>query len=219
RHRLDAAQALALVFQRVGPLCQTGRGVVLTVPTYLTRHQVDLLTAVAGQARLPVAGTVATPLASALAAHGEHPWSGAAVVLAADSHALSMPTVWAGEGEIQLRETRVLPQLGLRVWKDRLLAFVADRCIRQSRRDPRDSAAAEQTLYDDLENLLDACRQGRMAELAIQTPHWYQNLILQPEEVVQCCGGLVRPVVDGLEAVRAATKPKEPPRVVLLTAA
>src|SRR5262249_43137555 len=114
-------------------------------------------------------------------------------------------------------DTRVLPHLNLRVWKDRLLDAVADRCIRQSRRDPRESAAAEQGLYDSLEDALDACRQGRQVDLVIQAPRWYQNLVLQPEEFIRFCAPLHRPVVEAFEAILAATRADQAPRMVLMT--
>jgi hypothetical protein len=219
RHRLDAGQALAFVFQRLASVCQASQAIVLAVPAYLTTDQVHLLAALAHKARWPLAGTISAPLAAGLAAHAEHPYTGTAVVIDTDGHALTLTTLLAEAGQTHVRDTRILPHLNLRAWKDRLLAAVADRCIRQSRRDPRDSAVAEQALYDDLEGVFEACRQGRMIELVVQTPSWYQNLILQPEEVVQFCAPLIRPVEDALEAVRAATKPNEPPHVVLLTAA
>ncbi len=93
------------------------------------------------------------------------------------------------------------PQLNLRAWKGCLLDMVADRCIRQSRRDPRDSALAEQSLYEQLEEALDRGQQGKMVELLIQTSNWYQNLLLRPEEMVAFCERLVRRVVDGIEAM------------------
>jgi hypothetical protein len=219
RHRLDAGQALVLVLQQLQPLCHGSRGVVFTIPVYLNSGQVNVLAGAAQAARLPLLGSVSTPLASALAAYAEQPWYGTAVIVDVDDYALSMVTVLAGDGQIQELETRILPGLNLRLWKDRLLAAVADRCIQQSRRDPRDSAAAEQCLYDSLDDALDACRQGRTVELVLQTPQWYQNLILQPEEIVQVLRPLSRPVVDGLEAIRAAAKPDDAPRIVLLTAA
>jgi hypothetical protein len=218
RHRLDAGQALALVCLKLQQVCHGSRGIVFAIPPYLSANQVNLLAAAVQSARLPLLGTVSAPLASALAAYAEQPWYGTAVVVDVDDYALSMVTLLAGDGQIQELETRILPALNLRVWKDRLLGAVADRCIQQSRRDPRDSAAAEQCLYDSLDDALDACRQGRTVELVLQTPQWYQNLILQPEEIVQVLAPLSRPVVDALEAIRAATKPDEAPRIVLMTA-
>jgi hypothetical protein len=219
RHRLDAGQALGLVLERLQPCCHGGRGLVLSLPAYLGPGQVELLTAAARRARLPVLGTVSAPLAAALAAPAEQPWSGTALLIDVDDHALTLATVVAGDGELLVPDTRILPRLSLRQWKERLLACVADRCIRQSRRDPRDSAAAEQTLYEDLDEVLNGCREGRAVELAIQSDQWFQNLTVGPEEPVRFCVGLVRPVVDALEGLIALIKPGPPPRRVLLTAA
>jgi hypothetical protein len=219
RHRLDAEQALSLVLQHLRPACARSRGVVLALPAYLAPGQVSLLTAAAEQAGWPVLGTVTAPLAAALAAHAEQAWTGTALVIDVDDHALTLSTVQVGGDQLLVPDTRILPRFNLRAWKERLLAAVADRCIRQSRRDPRDSAATEQTLYDDLEHVLDGCREGRPVELAIQTPRWYQNLILPPEDIVTFCTPLVRPVVDALEALLAGNKPEAGPLLVLLTAA
>jgi hypothetical protein len=78
---------------------------------------------------------------------------------------------------------------------------------------------AEQGLYDSLNDALDACRQGRMVNLVIQAPHWYQNLVLQPEEFVHFCAPLHRPAVEAFEMLLASTKPEEAPRMVLMTEA
>jgi hypothetical protein len=139
-----------------------------------------------------VAGALASPLAAALADHAEQPWREAALVLDADEHALTAAVVVARDGWAQLADVRFAPQLGRQAWKARLLAAAADRCIRQSRRDPRDSAPAEQALYEQLDAALEAARDGRVAELVIETPHWYQNLLLRPEELVTVCAPVVR---------------------------
>jgi FHA domain len=218
RHRLDAGQALALVLGRLQLASHGSPGLVLAVPAYLTPGQVQSLVTAARKARLPVLGSVSAPLASALAAYAERAWQGTAVVADVDDHALTLMTLRTTGGQVQLLDARILPHLNLRAWKERLLTAAADRCIRQSRRDPRDCAAAEQTLYEKLEGVLDDCRQGRTVELVVETSQWYQNLIFPPEEIVQCCAALTRPVVDALEAICMATKPNEVPRVVFLTA-
>src|SRR5438876_6120590 len=53
RHRFDAVKALALVFERLQPIFAGAQGVVLAVPTYLSRAQAMLLPALAEKARLP----------------------------------------------------------------------------------------------------------------------------------------------------------------------
>jgi hypothetical protein len=217
RCRLDAEQALNLVLERLRPVCAPGRGLVLALPSYLHPGQVDLVVAAMRAAGFPLLGSVAAPLATALSSYTERPWFGTVIVVDADTHALTLTTLLVGDGQAQQVDTRVLPHLNVRVWKDRLLDAVADRCIRQSRRDPRESAAAEQGLYDSLEEALDACRQGRQVDLVIQAPHWYQNLVLQPEEFIRFCAPLHRPVVEAFEAILAATRADQAPRMVLMT--
>jgi hypothetical protein len=203
--RLDAAEALALVLETLQPACAALDGLTLAVPPYLTAPQVALVLELAAEAGLPVAGAVASPLAAALAAHAEQPWREAALVLDADEHALTAAVVVAQEGWARAAHVRSLPQLGRQVWKERLLAAVADRCIRQSRRDPRDSAQAEQALYEQLVSAVEAARDGRVAELVIETPHWYQNVLLRPEELAAFCAPLVRQALDVLAALRSET--------------
>src|SRR5205814_1243610 len=112
-----------------------------------------------------------------------------------------------------------LTPLRLRAWKERLLDVAADRCIRQSRRDPRDSAPVEQALFDQLDSALESCRQGQLAELVIQAETWFQNLLFCPDEFIACCAPLVdrtrRAVVELVDALDLAG----PPAVVLMTAA
>src|SRR5262249_23607001 len=187
RCRLDAVQALDLVIERLRPDCSSAAGLVLALPAYLSIAQVKLVGTALRQAGLSVLGSVASPLATALSSYIEQPWLGTVVVVDADCHALTLTALRVGAGHAEQLETRILAHLNVRVWKDRLLDAVADRCIRQSRRDPRESAAAEQGLYDSLEEAIDACRQGKLINLVIQAPHWYQNLVLQPEEMVRFC--------------------------------
>src|SRR5207248_5445530 len=125
-----------------------------------------------------------------------------AVVIDADDHALTCALLVSdrqetpralinesdegdgpGDGPTLSRvHARALPNLAVRAWKARLLDAVADRCIRHSRRDPRDSSAAEQMLYEQLDGVLDACWQEQPVEVAVQGEHWCQNLTLRPEE-------------------------------------
>jgi hypothetical protein len=219
RHRLTADTALALVLDRLRPVCGQGEAAAVTLPAYLTPEQVTRATQLAGTAGLPVVAVLPAPFAAALAAHAEQSWSGVALVLDADDHALSWAAVTAEEGWARLVETRSVPRLGLRAWKDRLLDAVADRCVRQSRRDPRDSGAAEQALYDRLDGALEAGWQGRTAELIVETAHWYQNLYLRPEELVGFAAPLLRQALALTEAFRAAALAQGEVRSVFLTGA
>jgi hypothetical protein len=218
RHRLDAASALRLVYGRLAPGFSRARGLGLVLPAYLKPEQVAEAAALAEQAGLPVFGTVPTPLAAALVGHAEQSWAGPALVVDIDDYALSLAVVPVDAGEIQLFGTQILPRLSMRAWKERLLNGVADRCIRQSRRDPRDSAAVEQSLYEQLELALEAFQHGRMAELTIQAGTWYQNVLLQAADAATLCASLTRPLLQAMQALLATTT-AGPPRAVVLTAA
>jgi hypothetical protein len=216
RHRLDPAQAMALVFDRLRPACAAGQAVTLAVPAYLRADQVAALAELAGQARLPVCGCVAAPLAVTLTAYAEQPWAGPALVLDADEHALTWAAVAVEFGQARLMESQSLPHLGLRAWKARLLDAVADRCVRQCRRDPRDSASAEQSLYDQLDGALDGCRRGQVVELIVHMAQWGQNLLLRPDELAAACAALTSRALAEMQALRLSL-PSETAPVLLVT--
>src|SRR5262249_3428988 len=107
---------------------------------------------------------------------------------------------------------------GLKVWQDRLINALADSCILQNRRDPRDVPLAEQALFEQLDALLDAALNGRMIHLGIQAPAWYQNLLVHPEDVGGFCVNLTHQVAHELEAFYQMVPPEEFPPPILLTA-
>jgi hypothetical protein len=219
RHRLDAVKALALVFGQLAPVFAGAQGVVLAVPAYLMRAQVMLLPRLAETARLPLLGTVPAPLASALTAYLAQPWSGVAMVVDADEHALTAAAIVADGDQLSVRATQSWSQLSLRIWKGRLVDAVADRCIRQSRRDPRDCAPAEQALYEQIEDALDFCAGEKAVEFLLQTNHWYQHILLRPEEFTAYCDRLVGQVVQAIQEMLTATACREALRIVLVSRA
>jgi hypothetical protein len=218
-HALDGAGALELVLRQVQLPCRRGAGVALALPDYLRPEQVERVSMLAVRAGLPLLGTLPAALACALSGYAEQAWFGTALVLDADDHALTLTAVQDSNGQAHLLGSISLPGLGLGAWRGRLLNALADCCILQSRRDPRDSPAAEQSLFDQLDGILESHRQGRLVNVVFQTEHWYQNLVLQPEETTAFCGVLVRQVLAEVGRVFRASWPKGPPRTLLLTAA
>ncbi|HEV3115427.1 MAG TPA: hypothetical protein VGY58_00145 [Gemmataceae bacterium] len=218
RHRLDPSKATAVVLDRLHGLSADSKGLVVALPGYLTRSQVTLLTPLAQKARWPVLGSVQAPLAAALAIHAVHPWSGLALVLDTDDHALTVTTVFADGEQLYVQAAQAVPHLNLRAWKSRMLDMVADRCIRQSRRDPRDSATAEQTLYDQLEDALDSAAKGKTVDLLIQTPQWYQNLLLRPEEFTGFCERLVSQTIESVQRILTASSARDVLSTVIVSA-
>jgi len=198
RHRLDSAKALALAFEQMRGRCGSPQGVVVAVPSYLSPAQMGVLAPLAAKAQLPLIGSIPIPLAATLAAYAERTWSGLGIIVDVDEHALSFSAVSVEGDRVQFLTNELLPQLSQRVWKDRLLNLAADRCVRQTRRDPRDSASAEQLLYDQLDGTLENCRQGQITELAVQGANWCQNLLMRPDEIVDYCTPLVRQALEGM---------------------
>jgi hypothetical protein len=156
RHRLDAAAALALVCEHLQRRLGRAEGITLALPAYFSAAQAALLANLAGRARWRLLGSVPAPMAVALAAHEYLPWLGLAVVVDLDGHALTMSAVTVRDDVVRAPHTHLAPHLARGVWLGRLLDGAALRCVRLSRRDPRESAETEQALFDQLAALLDA---------------------------------------------------------------
>jgi hypothetical protein len=215
----DNDTALSLALSHIARTCGGLGGGALAAPAYLETARVGRLFDLAERAGLRLLGCVAAPLALALAAHAEQGWTGPALILDADEHALSVSAVAAADGQAHLRETRSLPRLGLRVWRERLLNAVADRCILQSRRDPRDCPEAEQALFDLLDDVLESCRQGRAVSVGLQAAAWYQSVLLRPEDVCAAVAALTRLALEQVAECFAAAADRGPPGAVLVSAA
>lgn len=217
RYSLDANGAMDLVWQRLTPMARKAAGVVLTVPAYLQAPQLDWLYAMAERSRTTVLGTIPTPLAAAMTAHAEQTWLTSILVLDIDDHALTLAHVRATEGELQVLQTRSFTHLSLRIWQNRLINALADCCVLQSRRDPRDAPHAEQGLFEQLDSLMGAVQQGRSAQVAIQGGQWYQNLLVTPEQAHGFCHCLISRTLQEIDAVCAGLTAEELPGSILVT--
>jgi molecular chaperone DnaK (HSP70) len=218
RQRLDADSALALAFERIRRPLARARGVVLAVPGYLSREQIRLAGKLAQQAGLPVTGAIPRVLSAGLSSYGEHPWHNVGVVVDVDSHALVCAVLRPHERELRVLGQKVLSAMGLRLWKERLLAGMAEQCIRQSRRDPRESPDAEQHLYDQLDEVLERCGRNQPATLRVQALEWFQTLTFAPAEATAACFELARRAADEIYAALAWAEEQLTSATVYLTA-
>lgn len=191
RHRLDAVAAFALVCEHLQRWIGRAEGVTVALPAYLSAAQAALLANVAGRARWRLLGSVPSPVAIALAAHEHLPWSGQAVVVDIDGYALTFSAVDVRNDMARVPHVHPAPRLARGVWLSRLLDCAALRCIRLSRRDPRELAETEQALFDQLTVLLDSRLSEEPAEMVLQTPHWYQHLKFSPADLSAFCAPLV----------------------------
>ncbi len=231
RHRLDASAALGLVFHALNaPLRARGggtsgmaSGVALSLPPYLDASQVALVGRLAEQAHWHLFGTVPSPLAAALSIfaipESGTTFSGIALVADVDGHALTWSMVEVAEGQARLLYVQPSPHLGRNAWLLRLLDGVAHRCVRLSRRDPRESAEAEQSLHDQLARYLELGAERPLLELSLQAGTWYQHLMFPPDELTAFGLPLVRQAILELQAFRAATASCGEVSAVLLTPA
>jgi hypothetical protein len=218
RHRLDAGGAFGAVCEALAPRLARSQGVALTLPTYLDAMQRSLLSQVAAKARWRVLATAAAPVAAALAAYEQLPWAGLTLVGDVDGHAFTWSAVTVHDDRATLLDTTALPALARGAWLRHLLDGVAMRCVRTTRRDPRESADAEQGLYDQLADRLTDQPEASRAELVIRAGQWFQNLMLDAAELRAWCAPLAAQAVAAMHDALALAGGHGPTAAVLLTA-
>jgi molecular chaperone DnaK (HSP70) len=191
RHRLDATAALALVCEHLQRRIGRAEGITVALPAYFSTAQTALLADVAGRARWRLLGSVPSPLAAALAAPDYLPWSGQVIVVDFDGYSLTLSAVAVRDDQVRVLHVHPVPRLGRGVWLSRLLDGAALRCIRLSRRDPRELAETEQALFDQWADLLEGRTGEELAQLVLATPHWYQHLKFSAAELSTLCAPLL----------------------------
>ena len=233
RLALTADDAMALALERVRAATQGHDGVAFALPIYLMLPQVAKLTGLADKAKLKTHGTSTTPLALA-AERATHYLFGPAddtgeprpgrsftpqtvLIVDADDHALTASVVRVAEEEVRSLGSATFARLGARLWRERLLDALADRCVRLCRRDPRDSAEAEQMLFDQIEESIDRARTGQRVSLSVRATHWYQDLVVTPADLDAFCGSLCRSAADEVRRLVGGLADAEPPRAAWLT--
>ena len=239
RHTLTAEAALGLALEKVrGPIADESEAAVLVLPAYLAPDQVSRAVLTATRTKMPLKGTASAPLALAasratVVLNGKpvnptpkdgvvplRPLPGApgsVVIVDADEYALSASVIEVSRDAVKLVAVAAWPRLAIRAWKDKLLDAVADRCIRLCRRDPRDSADAEQTLYEQLDDALDRARAGQRVNLTVRTDHWYQDVVHAPDDFDGYCSNLARSAAESVRELVNGTNLLNPPRAVWLT--
>lgn len=218
RHRLDAAAAFGLVCQHLQPRFAKAAGVVVSVPAYLGEGQASLVTQIAEKSKWKVLGAVPAPLATVLAAHEYLPWSGTVIVVDVDGYALTWSAVTLGDERARLVDVRASAKLSLGLWLRALVDGVARRCVRMSRRDPRACADSEQSLFEQLLAALNAGPTNGILEVNIQSPHWYQNLMLPVDELAGYAKPLAELALNEMKEFLATTTTFGSASAILVTA-
>jgi len=240
RHRFEPEMPLDLMCERLASGLSKAEEIVLAVPVWMTPAQVTQVIAAATKAKLPIRHTLLAPLAIAAeraaaviheAARAALPGTrrfplrsdgsaGAvsAMVIDIDTHGLNISLLHVDEAAVRLISSGVVHRLNSRIWEDKLLDAIADRCIRVCRRDPRDSAEAEQRLFGQLETCLDRAFHGQSATFNIRTDTWYQDLSFSPEDLAGLCVPLVQSAVKAVRELLAEGQENVPASVIWLTA-
>src|SRR5262249_51210463 len=135
-----------------------------------------------------------------------------------DGHALTWSAVGVDE-DAGLVSVHASPHLARGAWLRKLIDGVAGRFVRQSRRDPRESGATEQSLQDQLTSALDEAPEGALVELGVQGNGWYHHLMLRPDDLAGFVEPLARQARAELDSVLAAASHHGPVVGLLLTSA
>jgi hypothetical protein len=203
RHRLGPNQSLRHVFTRLAAALPGRQAMAIALPPYLANPQVNLLVQTARETGLPIVGALPRNLAAGLASYAEHPWHDLGVVVDVDDHALTLGIFRPNEADLCTLGQKALPALGLKAWRERLMAAIADRCIRTSRRDPRECPEADQMVYEQLDRIFEACSQNRPASLEVQGTQWFQRVVLTPAEAATATAALARQAAEEIHAALA----------------
>lgn len=201
RHRLDPTGAFKLLLQALSGSLGRADAVVSVVPDYLTDGQVNLLTQLAHKARWQLMGTIPVSVAAGLAVQPQLPWPGVVLVVDLDGHALTVSGVSVNPTDAYILVSRSNQRLARGIWLNKLLDGVANRCVRISRRDPRQSAEADQSLHDQLVQMLYSPEEHNLVEFALRTSQWSQHLMLRSEELASFCGPLLQQAVGLVHSV------------------
>jgi hypothetical protein len=118
-----------------------------------------------------------------------------------DGHALTWAIVDAAGGHCMLQAVRCSTALARPTWLRRLMDGAAHRFIRQSRHDPRESAVTEQSLYEQLLQLLALGQLPTLVPLAIQGTTWSHHLLMPADDLVGFVGPCLRQAATELDAV------------------
>ena len=223
KHRVDPDKAMALALGALGDTLKHTAGLVSTVPAYLDELQLVRLMRLVEASRLPILGTLSSPIAAVLASPivaDSHAEPGLILVIEADTYAITWSVVERrldrDGGQLLPRLVQLTTALARGVWLRRLLDGVSNRCVRQSRRDPRESATTEQALYEQLAAALDR-GPTNLLQVRIQGEGWFHNVMCHADEVSVFVAPLLQQATADLDVILASIESLGQLSAVVLT--
>lgn len=219
RGPLNSEAVLAQVASQLRPKLPLGHSAGCVLPGYLSEAQIRVFTGALESAGVHLAGSTSAPLAIAATQQADF---GTALVLDADEHALTWFVLTTDGPNARLLAHQAVPAASLSAWVDRLIDGIADRCVLMCRRDPRDSAVAEQAIYEQIHDALDRMPAENSIHVHVRTAHWYQDLRLATEDFESMAAPLTRLAIDSMRQAAAAAHSAAPvmarPDLVWITA-
>ncbi len=198
RHFADLAHAQLLDLH-----CAAGRPaqVIFAVPGYLTRDQLAVLLGIAHAAPFRIAGLID----AALAATAYSTLSGDILHLDLLRHCTLLTSLHAG-AEIERREVRVLPEIGLNLLHERWARHIAERFIASHRYDPLHTGAGEQALRNALPGWLTALGTRPEIHARLQGPRGPLQIALTAAELTERAAPLYAALDSALANFDNATR-------------
>ena len=154
--------------------------VIFTLPGTLEREQIALLLGIARECPFRAVGLVD---ASVAATAGHQPDAPAVVHVDALLHECVVTTL-DGDGAWQRTTVADVPNLGLAALREAWINVVADTFVRETRFDPLHDAGTEQSLFDRLDDWLDALTRRAEIDLELQTSSQVHRVSMSRERLV-----------------------------------
>jgi hypothetical protein len=195
RHDVDARDLLQLVLVKIKERLP-GKAVGHAVPNYWNPDQVALLEDVTRLSGFRLLGTTRRGLASA----GMNP----GLLIDGDSHAVIVTVTKLTEPgpRLRLNQTVVKSELGLPIWRERIAALIASRCVRDCRRDPRAHPETDQLLLEQIEMQLYDWASSAVGRVTFEGREWQHDLVISSDDVQRVCQPLATVVAQ--QVVRLA---------------
>lgn len=164
RQRVAIADAVKLLFQQVKERLGSHRRLLLTLPSWFTTEQARRVQKITQDLGLESLGTMPRELLFGLeSSTGESAWKAEGLLLDVDEHALVATVLRPTPTDLRQVKLASRPSLGRKVWRERLLAVVAARCVATERRDPLALPEAEQALCNQSDEWFKLLGEGRDA--------------------------------------------------------
>lgn len=180
RHDVDARDLTQFVLAKLKEKLPT-KAVGHVVPNYWTQDQAALLDDLTRMAGFRLLGTTRRGLAAA----GLNP----GLLVDVDGYAVTLTATKLTEPgpRLRLTQTIVKSELGLPIWRERVAAFIASRCVRDCRRDPRANPETDQVLLEQIESQLHEWAGGQVGRVSFEGREWQHDVVVTAADVQQVC--------------------------------